>query len=67
MEKTGASPAAPRCGAPGLGVERHDRFQTAEPQQVTCVQHCLAGTEGPVIAASDYMHFEPAQENPWDH
>ena len=32
-----------------------NRFPTTEPQQVTCVEHCLANTEGPVIATLDAL------------
>ena len=49
----------------GLGVERHNRFQTAQPQQVTWVEHCLADTQGPVIAASDYMRVVADSIRTW--
>jgi len=39
----------------GHAVARWNMLHPAEAQRVSHVEHCLKGTEGPVIAATDYM------------
>src|SRR5208282_6585614 len=39
----------------GLEVERWNMLHPTEPRRQSHVETCLAGTEGPVIAAIDYM------------
>ncbi|HME22626.1 MAG TPA: pyruvate dehydrogenase (acetyl-transferring), homodimeric type [Acetobacteraceae bacterium] len=39
----------------GLEVERWNMLHPTEPRRQSHVETCLAGTEGPVIAATDYM------------
>ena len=39
----------------GTAVERWNMLHPADKPRVSHVAHCLAGTEGPVIAATDYM------------
>ncbi len=48
-----------------LKVERWNRLHPAEPAQKPFVQQTLEGTEGPIIAASDYMKAVQDQIAPW--
>jgi pyruvate dehydrogenase E1 component len=49
----------------GLSVQRWNRLHpTAKPRQ-SYVEQCLGGTEGPVIAATDYMQAYADQIRPW--
>ena len=48
-----------------LGVERWNRLHPAQPERVPYVLETLQGTEGPIIAASDYMKVVPDQLSPW--
>ena len=49
----------------GLSVERWNRLHpTAKPRQ-SHVERCLDGTDGPVIAATDYMQAFADQIRPW--
>ena len=48
-----------------LKVERWNRLHPAEPAKTPYVQQVLEGTEGPVIAASDYMKTVQDQIAPW--
>ncbi len=50
----------------GLSTERHNRFHPLPADQKTpWVEHCLGGTEGPVIAATDYMRGVPDMVRTW--
>ena len=48
-----------------LRVERWNRLHPAEPEKVPYVVQALAGAEGPIIAASDYMKVVQDQIAPW--
>ena len=48
-----------------LAVERWNRLHPAQPERVPYVLETLRGTEGPIIAASDYMKVVPDQLSPW--
>jgi pyruvate dehydrogenase E1 component len=48
-----------------LKVERWNRLHPAEPAQKPHIQQVLEGTDGPVIAASDYMKIVQDQIAPW--
>ncbi len=48
-----------------LKIERWNRLHPAEPARVPYVQQVLEGTEGPIIAASDYMKIVQEQIAPW--
>ena len=39
----------------GLEIERWNRLNPTEEPKRTWIEHCLASTTGPVIAASDYV------------
>jgi pyruvate dehydrogenase E1 component len=48
-----------------LAVERWNRLHPAEPERRPYVVTALDGSEGPVVAASDYMKIVPDQLSPW--
>jgi pyruvate dehydrogenase E1 component len=48
-----------------LKVDRWNRLHPAEPAKVPYVQQALAGAEGPIIAASDYMKSVQDQIAQW--
>jgi len=48
-----------------LKIERWNRLHPAEPAKVPYIQQVLGGTEGPVIAASDFMKSVQDQIAPW--
>src|SRR5271170_6468925 len=48
-----------------LGVERWNRLHPTQPEKVPYIVETLKGTEGPIIAASDYMKVVPDQLSPW--
>jgi pyruvate dehydrogenase E1 component len=48
-----------------LDIERHNRLHPAEKQQTPFVVEALANTQGPIIAASDYMKSLPDGLSPW--
>ena len=48
-----------------LKVERWNRLHPAEPAKKPYVQQVLDGTEGPIVAASDYMKIVHDQIAPW--
>jgi pyruvate dehydrogenase E1 component len=48
-----------------LAVERWNRLHPAEKERQSYLQTTLAGTQGPIIAASDYMKVVPDQLAPW--
>jgi len=49
----------------GISVERWNRLHADEPPKLTWVEECLAGTAGPVIAATDYMRAVPDMIRTW--
>jgi len=49
----------------GLATERWNRLHPAEPQKKPYIVTALEGSEGPVIASSDYMKIMPDQLSPW--
>ena len=48
-----------------LKVDRWNRLHPAEPAKTPYIQEVLGGTEGPIIAASDYMKAVQDQIAPW--
>jgi pyruvate dehydrogenase E1 component len=48
-----------------LAVERWNRLHPAEPERKPYIVNALEGSEGPVIASSDYMKAVPDQVAPW--
>jgi pyruvate dehydrogenase E1 component len=48
-----------------LAVDRWNRLHPAEPAKTPYIQSILGGTEGPIIAASDYMKAVQDQITPW--
>ncbi len=48
-----------------LKIDRWNRLHPAEPAKVPYVERMLGGTEGPVIAASDFMKSVQDQIAPW--
>jgi pyruvate dehydrogenase E1 component len=48
-----------------LKVDRWNRLHPAEPAKKPYIQQVLEGTEGPIIAASDYMKAVQDQIAPW--
>jgi pyruvate dehydrogenase E1 component len=48
-----------------LETERWNRLHPAEPERQPYIQTALAGAEGPIVAASDYMKVVPDQLSPW--
>ena len=48
-----------------LKVDRWNRLHPAEPAKKPYIQQVLEGTEGPIIAASDYMKMVQDQIAPW--
>ncbi len=48
-----------------LAVERWNRLHPAEKERQSYLQTTLTGTQGPIIAASDYMKVLPDQLSPW--
>jgi len=48
-----------------LKAERWNMLHPAEPAKTPYVQQVLGGTEGPIIAASDYMKAVQDQVSPW--
>jgi pyruvate dehydrogenase E1 component len=48
-----------------LKTERWNTLHPAEPAKTPYVQQVLGGTEGPIIAASDYMKVVQDQISPW--
>ena len=49
----------------GQSVDRHNRLNPGKKAQTSHVEKCLANTQGPVIAASDYVHDFVEQIRPW--
>ncbi|HUI84149.1 MAG TPA: pyruvate dehydrogenase (acetyl-transferring), homodimeric type [Candidatus Binatia bacterium] len=48
-----------------LAIERWNRLHPAEPEKPPYIFTALAGAEGPIIAATDYMKAVPDQLAPW--
>jgi pyruvate dehydrogenase E1 component len=48
-----------------LAVERWNRLHPAENPRQSYLQTALEGTQGPIIAASDYMKVMPDSLSPW--
>ena len=48
-----------------LSIDRWNRLHPAEPVKTPYIQKVLEGTEGPIIAASDYMKAVQDQIAPW--
>jgi pyruvate dehydrogenase E1 component len=48
-----------------LEVERWNRLHPAEPERTPYIQQAMAGTEGPIVASSDYMKIVADQLAPW--
>jgi pyruvate dehydrogenase E1 component len=48
-----------------LRVDRWNRMHPAEPARVPHIQQVLGGTEGPIVAASDYMKSVQDMIAPW--
>ena len=49
----------------GLEVERYNLLNPNKEQKETYVEKCLGGTEGPILAASDYMRMNSDQIRPY--
>jgi pyruvate dehydrogenase E1 component len=49
----------------GMSVERWNRLHADEAPKLTWVEQCLAGTNGPVVAATDYMRAVPDMIRTW--
>jgi pyruvate dehydrogenase E1 component len=48
-----------------LAVERWNRLHPAEPEKTPYITTALAGAEGPIVAATDFMKVVPDQLSPW--
>ena len=48
-----------------LAVDRWNRLHPGEPAKLPYILKALEGTDGPIIAASDYMKVVPDQLSPW--
>jgi pyruvate dehydrogenase E1 component len=48
-----------------LGQERWNRLHPAQPEKPPYILEALAGANGPIVAASDYMKAIPDQLAPW--
>jgi pyruvate dehydrogenase E1 component len=48
-----------------LAVERWNRLHPSEPAKQPYIHTAVAGAEGPIIAATDYMKVVPDQLAPW--
>jgi pyruvate dehydrogenase E1 component len=48
-----------------LGVERWNRLHPGQPPRTPYIVEALAGAEGPIVAASDYMKVMADQLAPW--
>jgi len=49
----------------GMATARWNMLHPADKQRVSHVEHCLKGTDGPVIAATDYMRAFADQIRPY--
>ena len=48
-----------------LAVERWNRLHPGEPEKRPYILSAMEGTEGPIVAATDYMKVVPDQLSPW--
>jgi len=48
-----------------LAIERWNRLHPAEPEKRPYILDVLNGTEGPIVAATDYIKAVPDQLSPW--
>jgi len=48
-----------------LATERWNRLHPAEPERMPYINTALEGSNGPIIASSDYMKAVPDQLSPW--
>jgi pyruvate dehydrogenase E1 component len=48
-----------------LAIDRWNRLHPTEPAKIPYIQSVLGETEGPIVAASDYMKAVQDQINPW--
>ncbi|MGH9627862.1 MAG: transketolase-like TK C-terminal-containing protein, partial [Bryobacteraceae bacterium] len=48
-----------------LAVERWNRLHPAEKEHVPYIVQALKGSDGPIVAATDYMKVVPDQLTPW--
>ena len=48
-----------------LQVERWNRLHPSEPERQSYIQQAMEGTEGPIIASSDFMKIVPDQISQW--
>ena len=48
-----------------LAVERWNRLHPAEPEKRPYITSALNGSDGPIVAATDYMKAVPDQLSPW--
>ena len=49
----------------GLEVERYNLLNPGKEQKKSFVEQCLRKTEGPILAASDYMRMNSDQIRPY--
>ncbi|MBX9964211.1 MAG: alpha-ketoglutarate dehydrogenase [Burkholderiales bacterium] len=49
----------------GLAIERSNRLNPGEADRKTWVEQCLDGTQGPIIASTDYMRALPDMIRTW--
>ena len=49
----------------GLSVDRHNTYNPDAEEQSTWVEQCLRSTNGPIIAATDYMRAVPDMIRTW--
>jgi pyruvate dehydrogenase E1 component len=49
----------------GLEVDRWNRLHPTEPQRKPYIEQALEGSQGPIIASSDYIKANPDQLSPW--
>ena len=49
----------------GLAIERWNRLHPAEPEKRPYILTVLDPTEGPIVAATDFMKVVPDQLSPW--
>jgi pyruvate dehydrogenase E1 component len=48
-----------------LDTDRWNRLHPAEPARKPYIQQVMEGTQGPIVAASDYMKVVSDQLSPW--
>src|SRR5437868_11197592 len=48
-----------------LGIERWNRLHPSEPAKVPHIVKALEGSNGPIVAATDYIKAVPDQLAPW--